>query len=343
MRQQITLSGLIFTGATALVGLAAFASANNLLFLLLAALLATMLISGFVSRLGLAGLELHVQVPEHVAARRPVHGRLVVRNRKLLSPSFSVELSGSKESGLRDTLYFPMLPARTALEASVELLFERRGIHKDNTFYFGSRFPFGFTGRRASVRLEREVLVYPAIDGRPEFDEVFADISGQLEARQQGRGSEFYRIRPYEFLESARHVDWKASARTGELQVREFAREHEQAVTVFFDLDGHVTAEWFESAVECCAYLVWRLHDRGTPLRVITQRFDKRIPEESGVYDVLRYLALVEPLLGAKLPHPDDKNLSLAVTHRLDEAAGAGWMAVDPGAAAMDRNRADPA
>ena len=59
----------------AVVGLAAFVSGNNLLFLLFAALLATMLISGFVSRLGLAGLELNLELPEHVAARRPVRGR----------------------------------------------------------------------------------------------------------------------------------------------------------------------------------------------------------------------------------------------------------------------------
>ena len=56
-RQQITRTGLFFSLACALVGLAAFASANNLLFLILAAMLGTLLISGLVSRLTLAGLE----------------------------------------------------------------------------------------------------------------------------------------------------------------------------------------------------------------------------------------------------------------------------------------------
>src|SRR4051812_45736289 len=54
MRQQITKLGFFFSVLVAMVGLAAFASGNNLLFLLLASLLSTMLISGFVSRLGLA-------------------------------------------------------------------------------------------------------------------------------------------------------------------------------------------------------------------------------------------------------------------------------------------------
>ena len=52
MRQQITALGFVFTLTVVLVGLAAFISGNNLLFLLLAALLSTLLISGFVSRLG---------------------------------------------------------------------------------------------------------------------------------------------------------------------------------------------------------------------------------------------------------------------------------------------------
>src|SRR5919106_1745686 len=77
MRQQITKAGFLFSLTVAVVGVAAFISGNNLLFLLLAALLATMLISGFVSRLGLAGLELDLVVPPHIAAQRPVGARLI--------------------------------------------------------------------------------------------------------------------------------------------------------------------------------------------------------------------------------------------------------------------------
>ena len=327
MRQQITKIGFLFSVTVALVGLAAFVSANNLLFLLLAALLATMLISGFVSRLGLAGLELNLQLPEHVAARRPVRGRLLVRNKKFINPSFSLHLSGSPESGLRDTLYIPVVPARTTLNEPVDLWFDRRGFHRDNTFYFESRFPFGFTHRRAQVRLEHEVLVYPCIDPQPEFESALARIAGEIESRQRGRGNDFYRIRPYEHLESARHVDWRATAHTGELQVREFTRDQDQAVTLFLDLD--VPPEewrWFERAVECCAFLVWRLNDRGTRLRFVTQRFDRGLPEECTVYDILRYLALVEPVPGAKLPLADDRHLSIAISVREGEVADAGWI-----------------
>ena len=70
MRYRITRGGALFTGAILVVGLGAVASANNLLFLIVAMMLATLLVSGFVSRLCLAALELDFQVPEHVSAGR---------------------------------------------------------------------------------------------------------------------------------------------------------------------------------------------------------------------------------------------------------------------------------
>ena len=80
-----------------LVGLAAIASANNLLFLILAAMLATLLVSGFVSRLCLAALELDFLVPEHIPAGRSVPGKLYVRNQKWLMPSFSIRVEGIRQ------------------------------------------------------------------------------------------------------------------------------------------------------------------------------------------------------------------------------------------------------
>ena len=65
LRQRITASGLAYFATLLIIALAAFLSANNLLFLILAAMFSTFLISGFISRLGLAGLELDLVLPEH--------------------------------------------------------------------------------------------------------------------------------------------------------------------------------------------------------------------------------------------------------------------------------------
>ncbi len=322
MRQQITALGFVFTLMVVLVGFAAFISGNNLLFLLLAALLSTLLISGFVSRLGLAGLELDVQLPAHVVARREIPALIKVRNRKFLMPSFSLHLSGTPETGFLEDMYIPLVPAGKTVTEKAPLYFKKRGEYKNKTFWFSTRFPFGFTYRRAHVRLEEQVLVYPSIDPQPGFELLLSGIAGDLQTHQRGRGHDFYRIRPYVADESSRHVDWRATAHTGELQVREYARDQDQAVTIFLDLDTG-DFEWFERAVDCCAFLVWRLAERGVRVHFITQRWS---PEDAGVYDILKYLAVVEPHRGLKPSVPHEHTLQIALSTRPNELAEAGWM-----------------
>jgi uncharacterized protein (DUF58 family) len=327
MRQHVTKLGFLFTVTILLVGIAAFISANNLLFLLLASLLATFLISGFISRLGLANLELDVEHPEHMAAHRKVIGHFIIKNAKHWMPSFSIHLSGEPESGVARELYIPILPAGSTLHVPVELLFVRRGLYRDNAFYFESRFPFGFTHRRARVKLEREILVYPSVDPQGHAEDLMADVAGEIESRQRGRGNDFYRIRPYEVSESARHVDWKSTAHTGSLQVREFTREQDQSVTVFLDLNTTGSPpEWFDRAVDFCAFLCWNLTRQNTPFRLQTQQFDRQVPDEATAYTILRYLALVSPVAGAgPLSHDADSSFHVVLTPQASRILDAGW------------------
>jgi uncharacterized protein (DUF58 family) len=327
-RHTVTYGGVLFTLAMVLVGIAAAVSANNLLFLIVAAMLATLMVSGLISRLSLAGLELDFVLPEHIAARRKLAARIYVRNVKGWLPSFSVHLGGSNENVLT-TLYFPVIPGGAVLEETVEVRFEKRGVYRENGFEFSTGFPFGFLERRADVVLRREVVVYPPIDPQPGFEEMLAAIRGDLEAQVRGRGHDFYRIRPYEALESARHVDWRATAHTGELQVREFAREQERLIDVFLDLNVPADqSEWFELAVAACAFLVWRVAQRGARLGFRTQEFNASIPKMGDVYTILRYLATVSPLRGkAPLPPEDDESYQVVFTAAdPGTLTDAGWM-----------------
>jgi uncharacterized protein (DUF58 family) len=327
MRQQVTRLGLLFTMASVIVALGAFASANNLLFLILAIMLATFMVSGFISRLSLAGLELDFLLPEHISARRKLFARIVIRNTKGWMPSFSIHVTASGDSGLSFPLYFPVIAGGARVEEPVELLFAHRGSYRQNSFRFSTRFPFGFTERRINVPLLREVLIYPSVDPQPGFEDLLLSLEGEIASFYRGQGHDFYRIRPYEVLESARHVDWKATAHTGDLQVREFAREKEQAVAFFLDLDvpeNH--AAWFETAVDRCAFLAWNMSQRGSRVRFCTQDVDWQLPEEADVYTILKYLALVFPRPGKPLTASNDRNvfqiIFSASPERLPEA---GW------------------
>jgi uncharacterized protein (DUF58 family) len=343
---RITRAGAYYLLTVVVVALAAFLSGNNLLFLLLAAMLATLVISGFVSRLNLAGLELDFHLPEHITARRPVGARISVRNAKWLVPSFSVHLSGIPPSVFSAGLYLAMIPARSRVEETVSVTFGRRGVHQEKSFRFSTRFPFGFTERWFHVRLLRQALVYPCLEPQPGFEELAGQVRGELEARRRGRGHDFYRIRPYEPLESARHVDWKATAHTGELQVREFAREQEPLVEIVLDLEaGPAELDWFEQAVECCAYLCWRMLWREARVRFRTQEFEVAVPAEGDVYTILKYLALVAPQPGKGAIEPrDEDGYSVVFTshrERFEPPIWQGALVLGPDSPLFERRRAD--
>jgi uncharacterized protein (DUF58 family) len=205
--------------------------------------------------------------------------------------------------------------------------FNRRGIHREDEFLFSTAFPFGFLERRAHVRLRREALVYPCLDPQPGFEELAHAVTGEIAAYYRGRGHDFHRIRPYETFESARYVDWKATAHTGELQVREFAREQEPLVEILLDTDvpGSATA-WFEAAVDCCAFLAWRLVQKSARLRFRAADFDVAVPETGDIYTILKFLALVSPARGKVPPAPDDENsFQLVFTAAPERFAQGGW------------------
>jgi len=326
--RRVNRAGVFFALAVAAVTAGAVTTGNNLLFLILAAMLSTLMISGLISRLSLAGLELDFLLPEHITAQRPVRGRLQVRNLKRWMPSFSLHLRGQHAEAVSSPVYLPVLPGRARMELPVEIRFLRRGLHRSGSFRFSTSFPFGFLERSTEVSLTTQVLVYPRIDPQPGFEELLASVRGELEAQARGRGQDFYRIRPYEPFESARHVDWKATAHTGQLQVREFAREQDRLLEICLDLSVPPgREEWFERAVECCAFLVWRLSQRAVRLRFRTQEFEMVLPEMGDACEVLRYLALVTPRRGDPPKPRSEPDCSYVLVSAQAEARlrDAGW------------------
>jgi uncharacterized protein (DUF58 family) len=329
-RYRITRGGLLFTLAILVVGWGAIISANNMLFLIVAAMMATLLVSGLVSRLCLAGLELEFRLPEQVAAGRSVPGRILVSNRKWVLPSFSVRVEGIRDPGspvLQSGVYFPLIAAGATVDEPVEARFPRRGTYRQNSFAFYTAFPFGFLEKSARVTLTREMIVYPPIDPQPGFEDLLAGITGEIETHYRGLGRDFYRIRPYEAFESARHVDWKASAHTSSLQVREFAREQEQTVEIFLNRQIPPAFEpWFEHAVNCCAFLSWRLAAQGAALHFRSNGYLFRLPEDGDIYTILKYLALVYPQAANAPEGPlDDTSYQIVFTPNPQEFAEAGW------------------
>src|ERR1022692_4900848 len=96
MDYDVTRAGMIYILISVVIGIAAINTGNNLLYVVVAALLSAILVSGVASAMVLRSLALDVHLPEHVFAGRPMLARLVLRNASSWMPSFSVRVVPAK-------------------------------------------------------------------------------------------------------------------------------------------------------------------------------------------------------------------------------------------------------
>lgn len=308
---RLTREGIIYLAAIFVVALAAVNTGNNLLFMILACLLAGILVSGVMSRVVLTGLDLQIDLPEHVFAEQAILASVEVHNEKTMTPSFSLRVVGVGENGdsqiLTRPVYFPYIPRQTSARQNVELIFPHRGVYRQNAFGIRTKFPFGFLEKTRRVDSEMELVVYPRVEPAGEFYEILPLLSGEIESMHRGRGYDLHSIRDYVTTDSVRFVDWKASAKSGTLKVREFAREDERRLILAFDpslpeVDSDALAEKqeenFERAVSLAACIAWHFFEVRAVMQFSTPRLTTPMTSaDEIIYDVLRELAYIQPEL----------------------------------------------
>src|SRR5262249_52613780 len=182
MQYELTREGAIYLVASIVIAIAALNTGNNLLFMIVAAMLAAVLVSGVFSTWMLLNIDLDISVPEHVFARQNVSGRVAVSNHGLFSV-FSIQVIPAKQRRrkkealpaanaiLRSPLYFPWLgPGQDRFE-NVDLRFERRGSYQQRELGVATRFPFSFLRKTRMIPLESEIIVLPSIEQTQDFME----------------------------------------------------------------------------------------------------------------------------------------------------------------------------
>ncbi len=337
MDYDVTRAGLIYILISVVIGIAAINTGNNLLYIVVAALLSAILVSGIASAQVLRSLTLDVHLPEHVFAGRPMLARLLLRNHSSWLPSFSVRVVPAKRKRknnarwrweastfawppnrapqdqwlrlpdrrlrrvreeaekpiLKESVYFPFVAAGQELHADLEIGFTTRGRYSEKNFGLATRFPFAFLMKTRRVNLAREVIVYPSVEPTDQFLEVLPMVTGEFETFVRGRGYDLYLIRDYMPDDSARHVDWKATARTGALKVREFSREDERKLRIVFDNPepGILPPVVYERAVSLAASLGWHFYHEDIEVSFVAPGLE----QTEDVFAFLRYLALVAP------------------------------------------------
>lgn len=316
---EFTADGLVYLLLISAVTVAALNTGNNLLFIILACLLAGIVASGIVSRVVLFDIDLDLSLPERVFAQRPVRARLRLKNRKRLFPSFSITVStpvpgkpkratftaanpsGNRPRAILDrSVFFPFIPSCASATEQVEIVFPRRGRYRQEGFRLSTRFPFGLLRKSRLAGRKREIVVLPDIRPAEQFPMILPLIAGETETLIKGHGHDLYAIRDYQQTDTTRHVDWKATARAQQLKVREFTREDDRRVVLVFDArlpdTNPATLDQFEKAVSLAASLVWHFDIGSIEFDFLTQGMAAPRNSAGAVFAILETLALVEPL-----------------------------------------------
>ena len=160
MEYKVTREGWIYSGGILIVALAALNTGNNLLFLILACLIAIILMSGILSSITLTGITMRLDLPDHIFAGQPVRAEVALENEKLTLPSFSLRVEAAKAKNspaaamLETPVYFPYVPKKDRVRHVMPITFQRRGAYRQDAFRIVTRFPFGFLQKSRRVQLQ---------------------------------------------------------------------------------------------------------------------------------------------------------------------------------------------
>jgi uncharacterized protein (DUF58 family) len=200
--------------------------------------------------------------------------------------------------------YFPMTDVRASARTGLEAICLRRGHHGVEQVWIESCFPFGLFAKSCPATLSGGSVAFPELVQTDSTNESTPDITGSRARFERGHGADLFRIRDYQDTDSARHIDWKAYARTALLKTREFARDETRRVVIVLDRYGQPDNEdAFEHLVSLAASLVVRLGESDVACELVTDEGSwTSAAGGNGAKAILRYLALVRMSPDARLP-----------------------------------------
>ncbi|HSK63962.1 MAG TPA: DUF58 domain-containing protein [Pyrinomonadaceae bacterium] len=315
-----TSGGGVFLVIIIVVGFAAWNTGNNLLFLVFSLLCSTLFVGWIAARNSLRDLTVSARFPDHIFAAEPAPVIVTVRNTKRLLPSFSVfveargpgnetsEAPATRRRYVKRLLaYFSYVPHHASAEQRVEQLFPKRGHVLIDGFELSTRFPFGFFRRRRRLRArDVDIIVYPKPEVISDKLHLLPMSAGRMPSLRRGVGHDLFSMRDYQPQDDLRHIDWKATARSRRLTVREFTSEDERRITIVLDTrlpgdPGEELRERFERGVVQTASLLKHFIEERAEVRLVLGH--EVGPFGSGMeqlYRCLKRLALVTPVEGAQ-------------------------------------------
>jgi uncharacterized protein (DUF58 family) len=300
-RLRPTRAGWIFFALIFGIGFAALNTGNNLLYLVLALMLAFLVLSGVLSESALRGVAVRRRIPRELYAERDAWISVEIHNEQRRVAAYAVVVEDRIWRGRQEVPAGRCTALRIepgAFETrSYRLRPPARGELAFAGFVVFTRFPFGLFSKSLSIDAPERALVYPAIDPvaiPPDFGGVRE--AGEGIAGPRGRGAEVGGLREFVCGDAPRRIDWRASLRARALWVREVQSEHQGEVEVLLRTGHRAADEAFERDVRGSASELAALLEHGLRVGLRTDR--EQLAPAAGAAQrarLLGFLARVAP------------------------------------------------
>ncbi|MGC1300728.1 MAG: DUF58 domain-containing protein, partial [Caulobacteraceae bacterium] len=196
---------------------------------------------------------------------------------------------------------------------------ERRGVRRIERAWVRWTGPLGLARRQLARTLDHAIAVTPDIEGvKSEAIRLFSrdalhGLKTQLEA---GEGAEFHALRQFQPGMDMRTIDWKRSARHGELLAREHRTERNHPIVLALDCGrsmsepvlGAARLDWALNASLLLAYVGLKMGDR-----VALYAFDAKPRLSSGSVSGTRAFGALQALAAGIDYRPEETNYTLGL------------------------------
>ena len=223
-RLRATRAGWCFIAIVFGVGFAALNTGNNLLYLVLALMLAFLVLSGILSESSLRGIRVERLLPRELFAGAPNRIVLRLHNDQKRNAAFAVTLEDrievDDEGSAAGRCFALRVGAGASSDRSYRFEPEARGDVRFVGVRASTRFPFGLFVKSRELDLPRSALVYPEIV--PVTVERGVAATREADDRPAGAtpdGDEIAGLRDLVPGDSVARVHWRSSLRAGRLLV----------------------------------------------------------------------------------------------------------------------------
>lgn len=225
-----TAAGIWYLLVVGGVTIGAVNTGNNLVYAVLAGMLAGLLLNNVLGEWNLRGLEVRRGLPGELFAESPAAGRWTLVNRRRLGAAWRVEVGELDGGGGRVT--FGRVDPGVSREEGATWTFARRGPVRLGRVRVGSRFPFGLLARWREIDLPAELLVYPSPERAPPADRAGGPGEGAPDRAARDGLGDFAGLRAWHPGDPVRRIHWPSSARAGTPLVVQRTGEQGARVTV---------------------------------------------------------------------------------------------------------------